>query len=1317
MKTAEALTVAVRSAGGGAVEGARVTRADAQQRTETVTTDAKGLARFTAPAAEPATITVTAADFAPDSRATGGDYPVRSDGLEEFVLGAPGLPSYFRGRVRVPFVPVLDAVGVQTAGGPETAGNVDAIRSLLNSDARLIRSGGAFEQSNVAIVQLPELGGGEGSDGVAREVSRDRIGALDEVIRRAAGTRDGRRRDGDARDDVAAAPVEELGAIVALDDRGAAFLTERVVVSLLDDSVDAAALAAEHGFDVVKQFTALPRTWVFRAPGESGYALLDRLAALAAAPGVRYAEPSLVQTVENDTVTPNDFLFPLQWDHPIIGTPEAWQFIRDVNATNTFGNPAITVAVVDNGVDAGHPSLAGNVSDGQPKISQIFDFANMVANHNTTNTGDQADHGMCCASAATGLTGNAEGTAGIAGNCHLIAIRRGGDEVRYSEAYLWAGGLDPGSSTTGFPAQLTDGADVISSSYGFSVDAPISALMSDTFDALTDNGRGGRGVAMFFSAGNDSVDLDTTNRRPWSMYGRCYGVAASTIADDGTTEIQAIYSNFGSTVDFCAPSNDNRAAGHNPPRAFGGLTATHRATPLGHALPRAAVTATTVSTAAAAGATTAELASVAGVAMGDAVLFGTPGGAATRGRLITNVNAATRTITVDRALTHAYAVGTPVAAAPWEYRSNFGGTSYATPVTAGVAALMYSVNPQLRWNQIGEILQRTAVKIDPNNTDPVGRWRDVDGRISTDPGYRGPFFSEYFGAGRIDARAAVLRAKWTVDLVTDTVEFNDVPEGETTYRAVRVDVRSLYASALSTTTAPSAPFGLPLGSGHAYSGTSNYQTVQEGYIWISYTGTNDGDTASSSITVRHNQTGLSFTVPITANTVAKQTACVMLVLDRSGSMDSASGIGTSKRIDVLDFSAGILVEAMHEGDGVGIVSFDHDAQPVLVPPVGPLERPGTLFAPIRDSVRGEIDNFAVNLNGATSIGDGIELGQSELNPVADYDNKSVIVFTDGYENQSKFLHEVAGSITDRSFAVALGRAEAIRPQALTQVTNSTGGYCVLTGDLGVNSRYKLAKYFLQVLAGVKNDEVVIDPPVAVAPGDTVEVPFLLTEADTSAEVIFMTQYPELVILELVAPDGDVADEAFIASLGGRNYVHRGKEVLYYRFALKLPIGSGAHDGEWRARFSLNMDALKGGEYPGEVHSKGYDGVLLVHGSSNLKLEAALKQDSLEPRAKVRVEARLTEYGVPVEHRAETSIELTAPNGSINIISMAEVAPGVFEEYFEAESQGVWTVRIMVTGKTFRGSPFTRETVRTASVWRGGDTYEPEEGEEPKPTHQ
>ena len=45
------------------------------------------------------------------------------------------------------------------------------------------------------------------------------------------------------------------------------------------------------------------------------------------------------------------------------------------------------------------------------------------------------------------------------------------------------------------------------------------------------------------------------------------------------------------------------------------------------------------------------------------------------------------------------------------------GTSFATPVAAGVVALMLESNPSLGWRDVQEILARTAQKTDPQHED------------------------------------------------------------------------------------------------------------------------------------------------------------------------------------------------------------------------------------------------------------------------------------------------------------------------------------------------------------------------------------------------------------------------------------------------------------------------------------------------------------------------------------------------------------------------------------------------------------------------
>lgn len=76
------------------------------------------------------------------------------------------------------------------------------------------------------------------------------------------------------------------------------------------------------------------------------------------------------------------------------------------------------------------------------------------------------------------------------------------------------------------------------------------------------------------------------------------------------------------------------------------------------------------------------------------------------------------------------------------YTERFGGTSSSAPGVAGIAALVLAANPNLRWDQVKEILRRSAVRIDP-----IGGNYDEQGH------------SPFYGYGRADAAQAVELAK------------------------------------------------------------------------------------------------------------------------------------------------------------------------------------------------------------------------------------------------------------------------------------------------------------------------------------------------------------------------------------------------------------------------------------------------------------------------------------------------------------------------------------------------------------------------------
>jgi len=94
-----------------------------------------------------------------------------------------------------------------------------------------------------------------------------------------------------------------------------------------------------------------------------------------------------------------------------------------------------------------------------------------------------------------------------------------------------------------------------------------------------------------------------------------------------------------------------------------------------------------------------------------------------------------------------------------DYDPDFSGTSSATPLAAGVAALLLSAKPGLTANEVRSILQATAEKI--------GGVTYIDG------------YNEYYGYGRINAYAAVRYAVNTPPTVSDILD-QSTPEDTAT---------------------------------------------------------------------------------------------------------------------------------------------------------------------------------------------------------------------------------------------------------------------------------------------------------------------------------------------------------------------------------------------------------------------------------------------------------------------------------------------------------------------------------------------------------
>ena len=548
-------------------------------------------------------------------------------GLKDvFILGKKGMPFYYRGKTKVPFEPPSNLLGVSVK--PALSGKQEeellAYAHKLNLQPEEV--GEPIRKDNVRVFRFPPRTSEQSKKEIQQRLSEHHL-------------------------------VRAGGPVIRIDKKSVSFLTNELVVKFKAHIAkeEVPTIAKRYKLDIIRIIPYAGNAFVLHAGTQASYDLLKTCAEMVKSGIVEYAEPNMISTAVED-FTPNDFLLNQQPHHPIMNTEGAW----DV----TLGSNDIMIAVVDSGCDIDHPDFTNDPALGWVKVCNPFDFDNMDADP-TDDT-----HGTKSCGIATANADNNEGVAGVAPGCRLMPIKRPspGSDTNYSDMYVWIVGYNPGSTTPGFPAAISPGADVVSNSFGL-FQLALSGIMKDTLDFMTTYGRDGKGSVVVFSVGND--DSDFTTYRQWANYEKTIAVAASAISPPDAAEVKISTSNYGATVDVCAPG--------------GG--------------PSGGIEARTMSTT--------------NVGSGD-----TAGSAG---------------------------------AASNDY-DDFGQTSCACPQVAGVAALMLSINPDLTWVEVRQMLRDTAVQIDAANADPVGQWVDTDGDGVTD-------YSQWYGYGRIDAEAAVVAAR------------------------------------------------------------------------------------------------------------------------------------------------------------------------------------------------------------------------------------------------------------------------------------------------------------------------------------------------------------------------------------------------------------------------------------------------------------------------------------------------------------------------------------------------------------------------------
>lgn len=255
-----------------------------------------------------------------------------------------------------------------------------------------------------------------------------------------------------------------------------------------------------------------------------------------------YAEPNYQVRLSSAPVgayPPEDRLYPNQrWHFEMVGMPAAMATLTPLAASLTR---APLVAVIDSGIIADHPDLAGQI-EVQASFTEGGVFTTS-ADDPSSPTSPTGFHGTHVAGIIAAATFDPTGVAGVAPMAHLMPIRVFAKDAATSstadvaQAILYAAGLDNASGTR--PSRR---ADVINLSLGSTRACPAAYL-----DAI---GRArAAGVIVVAASGNGGLSaLDAP--------ANCAGVVSVGAVD--AQRRKASYSNSDPALGLAAPGGDSR---------------------------------------------------------------------------------------------------------------------------------------------------------------------------------------------------------------------------------------------------------------------------------------------------------------------------------------------------------------------------------------------------------------------------------------------------------------------------------------------------------------------------------------------------------------------------------------------------------------------------------------------------------------------------------------------------------------------------------------------------------------------------------------
>lgn len=492
----------------------------------------------------------------------------------------------------------------------------------------------------------------------------------------------------------------------------------------------------------------------------------------------------------------------------------------------------------------------------------------------------------------------------------------------------------------------------------------------------------------------------------------------------------------------------------------------------------------------------------------------------------------------------------------------------------------------------------------------------------------------------------------------------------------------------------------------------------------------------------------SFTFDLEAEIIAAINVDVELVIDRSGSMNDASG--PRRKIDTALDAAGLFVQLGRPDvdDRIGTSRFNTVPEQVRI------------ITPITSGNQGTIVGELVESNftpdGGTAIAGGViqAVADMDANPRAVAPpqlNKAIVVLTDANDNTAylnpadNIPYTLLGENGTQPVGVppdvrlyGIGIGDAVDTGRLAQLCPATGGQFLHVIDFSGLDFFKLEKHFTQIYMATVDLAQIQDPTFYIQPNDTHEHPFEILRGDVTIMVVVYDRDGIRLPFWLKSPAGEIIE---LSSIPPGFQIRPGITNTARFMEVRLPQGEPdryagqwrviiRHDGKqcflpgipgaatWRSGQSIGVAAGTTAATNNNQGSFGFtsrrckinatDPVmygLALGAGSNFRMFPFIEPGVVTVGDPIRLNALVTEFTLPVKGCTVT-VDAKAPDGtswSLNLLDDSAHDDGAANDgdyggrFLHTYQEGMYEFLYRAYGTSRDGEPVMREATLSKYV--------------------